>query len=180
MCSQSEPHSFCAFRHHNVGIPCVKGVRPFSIPRCLESVFGFIRWWYLTHLVHTYEWLISSFKAIHQFFKVRGLFYIEMKAHTPSNNLAFRSKLRNDAVFAAEAAKDPGTYERHNHLGREVAEFLRKNVVQAVKVSEQGDETWSKLSLTYMPLSAHIVVQESGWQRTRSWATTNRLRILCQ
>lgn len=60
---------------------------------------------------------------------------------------AFRSKLRNDAVFAAEAAKDPETYERHNHLGREVAEFLRKNVVQAVKVSEQGDETW-KIRLT--------------------------------
>jgi len=85
-----------------------------------------------------------------------------MKAHTPNNNSAFRSKLRNDAVFAAEAAKDPETYERHNQLGREVADFLRKNVVQAVKVSEQGDETWSKLSLAYIPLSAHNVVQESG------------------
>jgi hypothetical protein len=101
-------------------------------------------------------------QAIHQFFKVRGLFNIQMKTHTPNNNLAFRSKLRNDAVFAAEAAKDPETYERHNHLGREVADFLRKNVVQAVKVSEQGDETWSKLSLAYILLSAHNIVQESG------------------
>lgn len=81
-----------------------------------------------------------------------------MKAHTLNNNLAFRSKLRNDAVLAAEAAKDPETYERHNLLGREVADFLRKNVVQAVKVSEQGEETWSKVSLPYIPLSAHDVV----------------------
>ncbi|KAG6874080.1 hypothetical protein C0995_006937 [Termitomyces sp. Mi166 len=46
---------------------------------------------------------------------------------------AFRMKMRNDAV-AAQAIIDPETYEQQIQLGREVADVLRKNIVQGVRV----------------------------------------------
>ncbi|KAG6845181.1 hypothetical protein H0H87_012738 [Tephrocybe sp. NHM501043] len=46
---------------------------------------------------------------------------------------AFRLRMRNDAV-AARGIVDPETYEQQNKLGLEIADVLRKNVVQGVRV----------------------------------------------
>ncbi|TFK42986.1 RF-1 domain-containing protein [Crucibulum laeve] len=58
---------------------------------------------------------------------------------------AFRQKMRTDALNA-QTATEPETYQQHIQLGREIADILRRNVVQAVKVPEpesaEGSETW--------------------------------------
>ncbi|KAG6821081.1 hypothetical protein H0H93_007240 [Arthromyces matolae] len=51
---------------------------------------------------------------------------------------AFRLKMRNDAV-AARSIVDPETYEQQTKLGREVADIVRRNVVQGVRVSKTDD-----------------------------------------
>jgi hypothetical protein len=66
---------------------------------------------------------------------------------------AFRMKMRNDAV-AARAITDPETYEQQNKLGLEIATFLRKNVVQGVKVSnaENGGKNYDTFSMSFSVL----------------------------
>jgi peptide chain release factor len=61
---------------------------------------------------------------------------------------AFHSKMRTDAVNA-RTVTDPAAYEQHIQLTREIADILRRNVVQALKVKEstgQGEEKprWSQ------------------------------------
>jgi hypothetical protein len=58
---------------------------------------------------------------------------------------AFRHKLRNDGV-RLRSETDSKTYEEQVKLMRDVAQFLRRNVVQAVKTQRPGDqsEVWSK------------------------------------
>ncbi|KAG6885989.1 hypothetical protein C0993_006105 [Termitomyces sp. T159_Od127] len=51
---------------------------------------------------------------------------------------AFRLKMRNDAI-AARAIIDPETYEGQNQFQREVADVLRKNIVQGVRTPNAGD-----------------------------------------
>jgi len=59
--------------------------------------------------------------------------------------------MRNDAV-TARAITDPGTYEQQNKLGLEIATFLRRNVIQGVKVPSTTNDggnfdTFSESSL---------------------------------
>jgi hypothetical protein len=56
--------------------------------------------------------------------------------------------MRADAVDA-RAVTDPAAYEQHVQLAREIADVLRRNIVQAIKVPEsagQGEQRdrWSK------------------------------------
>ncbi|KAJ3823769.1 RF-1 domain-containing protein [Lentinula raphanica] len=53
---------------------------------------------------------------------------------------AFRAKMREDAL-ALRSNTDPSAYEHYVTHARDVAQFLRRNVVQATKIP--GDETWS-------------------------------------
>ncbi|KAJ3802932.1 RF-1 domain-containing protein [Lentinula aff. detonsa] len=53
---------------------------------------------------------------------------------------AFRSKMREDAL-AAQSESDPSVYEQYATHARDVAQFLRRNVVKATKLP--GNETWS-------------------------------------
>lgn len=55
--------------------------------------------------------------------------------------------MRADAV-EARAVSDPEAYEQRTQLAREVADVLRRNVVQAIKVPESAEqngerERWS-------------------------------------
>ncbi|GAW02353.1 hypothetical protein LENED_004006 [Lentinula edodes] len=53
---------------------------------------------------------------------------------------AFRYKMREDAsTYKSET--DPSAYEAHATQARDIAQFLRRNVVQATKLPEE--ETWS-------------------------------------
>lgn len=66
-----------------------------------------------------------------------------------SLHLAFRLKMRTDAV-AAQTLSDPEAYQEHAKLAIEIAEVLRKNIVQAARVAEMSEdgaekETWSEL-----------------------------------
>jgi len=66
------------------------------------------------------------------------------------NFVAFRQKMRNDAV-KAQALTNAKEYERHTQFANDVAEFLRKNVIQGVKAAEGnqgGDGIWCKLMFT--------------------------------
>ncbi|KAF9466338.1 RF-1 domain-containing protein [Collybia nuda] len=59
---------------------------------------------------------------------------------------AFRSKMRMDAV-AAQTVFDPEAYQEQAKLAMEIADVLRKNIVQAARVSEVSEhgadkETW--------------------------------------
>ncbi|GLB35391.1 putative RF-1 domain containing protein [Lyophyllum shimeji] len=56
---------------------------------------------------------------------------------------AFRLKMRNDAN-AARSIVDPETYEQQTRFGREVADVLRKNIVQAMKVPNAKNEAEGK------------------------------------
>lgn len=63
------------------------------------------------------------------------------------NFAAFRQKMRDDAA-KAQVLTSTEEYERHTQFANDVAEFLRKNIIQGVKVAEgnQGDDgTWCKL-----------------------------------
>jgi hypothetical protein len=53
--------------------------------------------------------------------------------------IAFREKMRLDALNASQAAKDAQAFEQYNVLGRDIAKVLRHNIVQANKVRETGD-----------------------------------------
>jgi len=60
------------------------------------------------------------------------------------NFIAFRQKMRNDAV-QAQTLTNTEEYERHTQFANDVAKFLRKNVIQGVKVTEgdqSGDGIW--------------------------------------
>jgi phage tail tube protein FII len=61
--------------------------------------------------------------------------------------------MRNDAVHASSVT-NAQEYEQHNQLAREVEVFLRKNIVQGIKLGEetQGSaETWRmSFSLSYV------------------------------
>ncbi|KAF7777557.1 hypothetical protein Agabi119p4_3629 [Agaricus bisporus var. burnettii] len=62
---------------------------------------------------------------------------------------AFRQKMRNDAIQASSATSVE-EYQQHNQLARDIEVFLRKNIVQGIKVAEtaQGStETW-RLKIT--------------------------------
>lgn len=63
---------------------------------------------------------------------------------------AFRDKMRHDTL-AGRSQTDTQLYEQNVTLAREVADVLRKNIVQAQKIAEpstvDGQETW-KLRLT--------------------------------
>jgi tryptophanyl-tRNA synthetase len=55
--------------------------------------------------------------------------------------------MRADAIYA-RAVTDPAAYEQHVQLAREIADVLRRNIVQAIKVPESGQgeeqDRWSK------------------------------------
>ncbi|KAE9400772.1 hypothetical protein BT96DRAFT_818761 [Gymnopus androsaceus JB14] len=51
---------------------------------------------------------------------------------------AFRSKMRQDLMET-----DSSSYENYAKHAREVAEFLRRNVVQATRLPEDTSDTWS-------------------------------------
>ncbi|KAL0947074.1 hypothetical protein HGRIS_013215 [Hohenbuehelia grisea] len=57
--------------------------------------------------------------------------------------LAFRQKMRHDAL-QAQAITSPTEYEANTALTREIASILRRNIVQATKVSTEADseELW--------------------------------------
>ncbi|KAF9264740.1 hypothetical protein L218DRAFT_899736 [Marasmius fiardii PR-910] len=59
---------------------------------------------------------------------------------------AFRLKMREDAL-AAKAETDPVGYQKHAEHARNVATFLRKNIVRATKVEssdiENSESTWT-------------------------------------
>jgi len=59
---------------------------------------------------------------------------------------AFRCKIRNQNTLL-RSETNPKTYEENVKLAREIAQVLRKNVVQAVQVSDAGEEDkemWSE------------------------------------
>lgn len=54
--------------------------------------------------------------------------------------------MRTDAVSAREEL-NPEVYEQHTQLARDIADVLKKNIVQAVKTTSSEDEakeTWRK------------------------------------
>ncbi|KAL5533034.1 hypothetical protein ACEPAF_4810 [Sanghuangporus sanghuang] len=69
---------------------------------------------------------------------------------------AFQDKLRKDFKECRSAIDDPEEYAARIQLGREIADVLRKNVVQAVKVDPSGSSSsplayskdWEKTSPT--------------------------------
>ncbi|KAF9452285.1 hypothetical protein P691DRAFT_697559 [Macrolepiota fuliginosa MF-IS2] len=57
---------------------------------------------------------------------------------------AFRQKMRDDALNA-RSLTNPEEYQQHIQLNKDIAVFLRRNIVQGVKVAETGQdgrETW--------------------------------------
>ncbi|KAG7092400.1 hypothetical protein E1B28_008757 [Marasmius oreades] len=59
---------------------------------------------------------------------------------------AFRSKMREDAL-AAKAETDPIAYQQHTKHARDIATFLRRNIVRATKVeaadTDNSQATWT-------------------------------------
>ncbi|KAJ3568877.1 hypothetical protein NP233_g5428 [Leucocoprinus birnbaumii] len=58
--------------------------------------------------------------------------------------IAFRQKMRADAI-KAQAVTIPEEYQQHVQLAKDCATFLRRNIVQGVKVGDEGQEdggTW--------------------------------------
>lgn len=94
-----------------------------------------------------------------------------------NKHIAFRSKMRSDAV-AAQSLSDVEAYQQHAKLATEIAEVLRKNIVQAARVAETSEdgaekETWSELRryiYSYSSLTDDIQDYES--QKTLSWDRT--------
>ncbi|KNZ75465.1 putative peptide chain release factor C12orf65 like protein, mitochondrial [Termitomyces sp. J132] len=85
---------------------------------------------------------------------------------------AFRLKMRNDAI-AARGIIDPETYEQQNQLGREIADVLRKNIVQGVRVrNEEGtpdDQEIFRLRLTkYTELGSNDTIKNPPLMSNRS------------
>ena len=76
-----------------------------------------------------------------------GVFLSHFFAESDLICLAFRDKMRHDTL-AGRSQTDTKLYEQNVTLAREVADVLRKNIVQAQKIAEpstvDGQETWSK------------------------------------
>ena len=68
--------------------------------------------------------------------------------------IAFRQKTRKDALDQSSVT-DEDVFKNHLKLGREIADFLRKNIVQAErlpgKLEEDDTETYSTCDL-FSPL----------------------------
>lgn len=62
--------------------------------------------------------------------------------------VAFRDKVRKETV-AGRQVLDPLEYEARVKHAFEVAEVLRKNVVQAVKQGQGEDAAWSEYRLAF-------------------------------
>ncbi|KAF7304652.1 hypothetical protein MKEN_01179100 [Mycena kentingensis (nom. inval.)] len=73
--------------------------------------------------------------------------------------LAFRSKMRHDAMAASQVA-DPVAYEQHNALGREVAKILRENIVQASRTSQP--DTWKVRITEHTELGSNDSIKTAG------------------
>jgi len=74
---------------------------------------------------------------------------------------AFRQKIRQDAL-AASSVTDPTLYQQQEQLAREIADVLRKNIVQATRVAENTQselETWSKCKLMCDVFWIHILLE---------------------
>ncbi|KAH9484039.1 Mitochondrial zinc maintenance protein 1, mitochondrial [Psilocybe cubensis] len=56
---------------------------------------------------------------------------------------AFRLKIRND--ISQNSATDPEAYQKHNQFIKDVAQVLRKNVVQGVHIKEPGEHDGGSL-----------------------------------
>ena len=72
---------------------------------------------------------------------------------------AFREKMRQDAL-SASSITDPTLYQQQEQLAREIADVLRKNIVQATRVAERTQselETWSTCELMCDVSQAHIL-----------------------
>ncbi|KAK2460603.1 hypothetical protein APHAL10511_007073 [Amanita phalloides] len=54
---------------------------------------------------------------------------------------AFRQKMRQDALLASSIT-DSKLYQEQEQLACDVADVLRKNIVQGIKVTENGLDTW--------------------------------------
>lgn len=67
----------------------------------------------------------------------------------PQDCKAFRQKMRNDAINA-QSVTNSEEYQQHVQLARDIAVFLRRNVVQGTKISDadqSSSETWRTCSL---------------------------------
>ncbi|KAL0580250.1 hypothetical protein V5O48_001755 [Marasmius crinis-equi] len=74
---------------------------------------------------------------------------------------AFREKMRQDAL-AARSETDPAMYQRYAENAREIATFLRRNIVQATRVegaTANGEEQlWSTcLTICLTPFLTHAL-----------------------
>ena len=61
---------------------------------------------------------------------------------------AFRVKMRSEVIPNTVAVTDPGLFEQKVTLAREIADVLRKNIVQARRVepnggTPEGEDMWS-------------------------------------
>lgn len=61
--------------------------------------------------------------------------------------LAFRAKIRHD--IAQNNTADPEAYQKHNQFIRDVAQVLRKNVVQGVHIPGKAQEDGASLYRKY-------------------------------
>ena len=88
------------------------------------------------------------------------------------NFIAFRQKMRNDAV-QAQTLTNTEEYERHTQFANDVAKFLRKNVIQGVKVAEgdqSGDGIWCNWCLFGLAVGKVLMNWRSAnkqWDRVR-------------
>jgi hypothetical protein len=61
--------------------------------------------------------------------------------------------MRNDAIQASSVT-DAKEYEHYNQLARDVEVFLRKNIVQGIKLAEETQDSTEKwrMSFSHGPL----------------------------
>jgi hypothetical protein len=76
---------------------------------------------------------------------------------TAAAGLAFRLKMRTDAL-EARSTSDPNAYAEKVKLGHDIAEVLRKNVVQAQKVGEAETESDAEVWRMYRSFFPSIIL----------------------
>ena len=96
---------------------------------------------------------------------------------SPSDRLceAFRQKIRKDALEQRSVA-DEEVFSNNLKLGREIADFLRKNVAQAERLpaqpGEENTETYSTCNILFLHRSGlSLSTQKYALLNTRSLGT---------
>lgn len=75
-----------------------------------------------------------------------GVYIPQISSLIAHGGLAFRSKIRNE-VLTYPPPPDPKQFETKINLTKEIADVLRKNVVQGVKIEEARDpESYDRFS----------------------------------